>query len=454
MASREAASRPFARTVSSSAAPELTGRLAEAEDMNRQTPLGETGAGGTMRADSLGSGSADCISWSGIHFHNFDRRYLKQLGGPGEKFSIREEQPPVTVVEHGAVAAASLQPHERFLGVYDSFGQPVESSIPKRGGKQVPFDRLDAPSLTNARSDGRTAYYIGYTSKQYGHFILETLSRAWAWERHGRDSVPVSQNALPEFGRTFLGYLNGLQEQLELVRSVTRFERVIVASPAFVIGREAYLEFRTLCQQISERAVPDLGPSTDQPAYLSRSGLGEVSRRMLVGEKRLERLFEDEGFLVVRPETLPIAEQIAIFNRHRWIVAPLGSACHTKLFCRRPCNLLVLSKPQLNPNYLLCDQISEGTSHYANVLSSADLGVKLPRGIPEPLMLDDERVLELVKNLGLVRPQARFAGASPDLDSYKRAWISFVRQLARKKSENDQASLMQAAAKVTASLDE
>lgn len=391
--------------------------------------------------------------WNGIHFHGFNDSHMTRLSAPAAKLQIREGSPPLLEVMQGCVSPVSLKKQARHIGVYDKHENLVGASVATRRESHIALSRVDRASLRQAKIDNRAAYYLGCSSRQYGHFILETLSRAWAWEQHGRDCVPIVQNAIPPFGRPYYGFISGLAERVEEVQEVTRFERVVVPSPAFIIGRETHREFRALCQRISENAVPMIDGSTEQPVYLSRTGLGDTARRVLVGEDRLERLLASEGFLIIRPETLPIAEQIALFNRHKWIVAPVGSACHTRLFSRQPTNLVMLTKAQLNANFILCDLISDGVAHYANVLSAPDLGVRVPRGLPEPLMLDDDRTLGVLKNLGLIRPKAGL-GSPPDMESYKRTWIGVAERAARKRiAASEQSAFRRAIARVTASLE-
>lgn len=352
------------------------------------------------------------------------------------RLSIPESAPAIVELKDGYIPGGTDVYRKGRLGVYDSNCVLVDSSLPYRGDSHVRHARLDRPALQHSVPVGRAVMYLGFSAHQYGHFLLESLSRAWAWEIAGEGLVPVVQRQPPDFAPVFHNFLPGLGGRLEVVGEDTRFERVIVPSPAFVVMRAAYREFRKMCQRISERALPHAGQITEQPVYLSRAGLGNASRRSFVGEDRLERLLEREGFLVVRPETLPIIEQIALFNRHRWIVGPVGSAFHTKLFARQPINLVLLSNEHVNVNFLLCDLLCGGNSHYVNALKNPDIGVSGYPPFPEPVMLDDASVLLFLKQLGLVSPTASFDGTPPDMETYKRQWIEAA--LLRSRNEPDQ----------------
>jgi hypothetical protein len=185
-------------------------------------------------------------------------------------------------------------------------------------------------------------------------------------------------------------------------------------------------------EEIADRILYDDHKMTDQPLYLSRSGLGPKAKRILLGEERFESYLRQQGFRIVRPETLPIPEQIGLFNSHRWIISLQGSACHARLFSRQPTNILVLSS-ELNPNYVLCDLVTEGTAHYANVLSQYDYlasgDIERPV-LGQPLFMNEDFCLSLLGKLGLVASNATMQGERPDSTKYMEQWIATARKQA------------------------
>jgi Glycosyltransferase 61 len=347
--------------------------------------------------------------------------------------SIRTDLPEVSEVPHGVIRtlpSPAYRKQRRIVCVYDRNDQPVEASVRIRGFDAQLSAEPDRMALREARRDNRSAYFLGTTTRHYGHFLVDTLCRAWAWRERGEDCVAVILlPPITNYARALCALIPGLAERLEVMRATTRFDHVTVASPAFSTAGVAHVEFKSMCERMAERAVPSPEPMTEQPLYISRAGLQVAASRLIVGEMRLERFFEREGFRVVRPETLPIPEQIALFNKHKWIVSPLGSACHTRLFSRQPVNLVMLtgkmhngSEQPFKTNYALCDLLSEGAAHYAQVLSSPDLGTDLGY----PLVIEEEKFLVFLKGLGLVQSSAAFDEPPPDLDTYRTKWVEFA----------------------------
>jgi hypothetical protein len=389
--------------------------------------------------------------WKKLRFHFFPESQIRRLRDMSGDLSISLVRPSLVEIP-GGVTTQGAADGKTISGVYDRNSCLVASSFRIRGKDGRVDGDAEPDDLSKAVRDERDAYYLGRGSSHYGHFILETLSRAWAWNEFGRDRVPVLQSSVPQFARAFLALIPELAERIEIISAPRRFRNILVPGASFVIAREAHVEFKRMCERMAGHAMIRSEPVTDQPLYLSRAGLS-LSRRTLEGETWLERSLEREGFLIVRPETLPVAEQIALVNRHRWIISPQGSACHTRLFSRICTNFVTVTSDYLNPNYMLCDLLCEGTSHYLNALAQPQIGtrVRLAR-FWEPRLLDRVRLLGALRQLGLVRNSAVFDDPAPDLNGYKLRWIEAARAQMKTRPD-DKKKLLEAIDEVTASLD-
>lgn len=383
-----------------------------------------------------------------MHFHGFDAEDIRRLRDSWSALSFHRELPGLTEISGGTVAPLNVR-GVKSSGVYDRDCGLVPSSTRFRGGKRVEAD-LDGTRLRGAAYDDRDAYYAGCGEKHFGDFLLEVLSRAWAWRAHGDDRVAVVQRDSAAFARPLYALVPGLPDKLKVVRRPTRFRSVLVPAPSFVMLSSAWTAFKQLCEGMAERALTNRPVPTDQPVYLSRTGLDDTKRAVL-GEDQLERLLRTEGFLIVRPETLSIHEQIALYNRHRWIVSSVGSACHTRVFSLVSNTLVTLAPGLINENHILCDMLCEGDAHYVRALTQPDLGINLKVRNLAPVMLDRDVVLSTFKKIGLVRDGAAFEGPPPDVEEYKRRWLAVAKWLARSRPAEIEA-LNAAIAHVSASL--
>lgn len=382
--------------------------------------------------------------WERIHFHFFADDELGHLRAHWKHLAICKDRPACVEVPGGTLpklALSAKQPRNRLVCVYDRDYRPVEASVRIRESGRDGIRELRSADFSGAHRDNRSAYFLGVNARHYGHFLLETLCRAWAWTEQDNRVAVVASGPVRDFAREFCELIPGLANRIEVLEVSTQFDSVTVPAPSFVIGRQAHAEFKTMCERMTERAVRGPSHSTEQPVYVSRAGLYSTAKRFLVGESRLEAFLESEGFRIVRPESLPAAEQIALFDRHKWVVTPIGSACHSRLFSRRPINFVVLcqrlvgmaNRPSNKSSFILCDLLGEGSTHYASVLATPDVGTGMNLEASFPVMLDEARLLTLLKELGLIRANAAPKGPAPDLAEYKRKWIEFAKLTAEKR---------------------
>lgn len=388
-------------------------------------------------------------SWRGLYLHHFSQIELKTLQSSLGHLSIHEESPQIVEVPGGFVPKPEAP--DRTIGVFDRDIRLVARSLEAERHLARGRWNPDGRTLRGVRRDRRAAYYLGVGEWQFGHFLLETLSRAWAWDSNTDDLVPVIQPGMSELARAFYALIPGLLQRIAPLRESVQFDRVVVPGAAFVIGRRAHVAFKGMCMQMAEKAIKKRHPASEQPLYLSRTRLHSTGRHAVVGELRLERFLESQGFAIAHPEQLALSEQIALFNRHKWLVAPMGSACHTRLFALDDTNLVMLAHPRFLRNFVLCDGMNKGTTHYLNVLSIPELGVTLQQNFWEPFMLDEQRLLADLKDLGLVKSGAALEGSPPSLDEYRTQWIDTARRQVLLKPDIA-SSLLSAIDKVAASI--
>lgn len=369
-----------------------------------------------------------------IRFHFFSDRKVEQIRARIDGLVVRRKPPDLAEVSQGTLTAERTADRKPIgpRGVCDQSGFVLPASVSLRGKQLDSTSKAPAQvTLANVPFEAKTIYYLGdlrHHNAHFGHFILETLSRAWHWGLGQPVAEPVMLGArMPGFAQQFYGLISGLAGRISLIERTTRFERVIVPAPAFVLDRYTHIQFKQLCDRIASMVVHGREPTSEQPLYLSRSRLDPDSCRMIVGEEQFERFLAERGFCIVHPERLPVAEQLRLFNRHRNIVAPMGSACHTRLFSLSDTSLHVLCPERFNPNFILCDLLNPGATHYVNVLKIPDL--PQAQGLPPfatPLLLDVGKAMDALKKIGLLPSGVQFNGPLPSLEEYKARWVQIA----------------------------
>lgn len=365
-----------------------------------------------------------------LHYHGFQDSELSLLKAARSQLTLRAASPSLIEVVGGTIVPLRYRGRTS-CGVYDGNDNPVPLSARFRGTEPVE-GTLTPEQLRPVASSTRHAFFLGSGEKHYGHFLLEVLCRAWAWAwSEGNElGVPVLQSEVPAFARDIYSLIPGVADKIEIVRRPTRFRSIRVPGASFIIRREAYHAFKDLCERMAQRAISGSIPPSDRPVYLSRSGL-DHSRRTIIGELRLERHLEEQGFLIVKPETLSIMDQMALVNRHRWIVSPTGSATHTRLFSCISTNFVTITPAFFNQNHVLCDLLCDGRAHYVRALHRPNIGTDLPLENVEPLLVDHGAVLGTLKELGLIRGSVNIRDSESELNEYRTRWIEAARWLAK-----------------------
>lgn len=168
----------------------------------------------------------------------------------------------------------------------------------------------------------------------FGHFVAECLTRVWAGRYvSGIDSTVFIPRRT---GASVPGYAVSLLELLEapspvtVVDRPTSFETLVVprqigrAGSGFIWGDPITQEMLSPLRRIA--------PSPHEKVYVSRAGLKPIDGGFVL-ETEIERLLEEEGYYIFRPEQHSLEEQFSVYNGARQLIFADGSAVHVYAFC-------------------------------------------------------------------------------------------------------------------------
>lgn len=301
-------------------------------------------------------------------------------------------------------------------GLYDSQGRRIDEAAattispdgPPHRRKKLYSGTPEVVSLPNNFTVIRgTVLFGGHLTNHYGHFVIDSMSRLWA--RHLYPTLPIlftkppSWSHYPTYGSDVFTAL-GLSPRIALVREPTIFREIICPGTSF--------EYRWKAFSVADEPHTAVTAALDgiargtwrQPVYLTRSGLSNRVRKS-EAEPELEEELSRRGFNVTRAETLPLSEQISLFEQAPLVIGTLGSALHTALFSRSSgTRLAILNWGRGFENCLLIDAVKQHTSYYIKSMQR--------RGEAGEHVLDVGRTLQLLEQAGLIAAQTRlgFAG--------------------------------------------
>lgn len=194
--------------------------------------------------------------------------------------------------------------------------------------------------VPDARSRGlhvNLNWWVGSTNIYHWH--RDVVSRAWWLTRHGdREEVRVVHPADPTpFERHTLEAIARRHRCVRLVPLARgerlRAERLALATATEYLPGSGTLhpEVARWIREVNLEGVDTAGPVVDV-LYTSRTG---ATHRRMRDEEELETVLRDRfGATVVRMETLPVAEQMALAARSRVLVSIFGAGLAQVLFTR------------------------------------------------------------------------------------------------------------------------
>ena len=252
--------------------------------------------------------------------------------------------------------------------------------------------------------------YLGELKRHYGHFLTDGMARLWAMDRLD-PQAPAFFHLDPQqaMGVSYVGQvmesLGIPAERMIWPQQATVFSEVICPMPAIQLSLRAYKAFDRP-HRWATRALAPYGVAPRRPVYLSRRELGP-GHRALLGEDELERRLEREGYLIVHPDRLTLADQVAIFNGDEPVVAPMGSALHTVMFRLKPRGqkLGALTPEDVPGRFLLVDMVKANRTTYANCLTELTVG-EAPQALPlkeRAWAIDPDRAMAMLDDAGFFR---------------------------------------------------
>ncbi|MBD5389368.1 glycosyltransferase family 61 protein, partial [bacterium] len=266
---------------------------------------------------------------------------------------------PVDELPNGVIV---VDPKTFGFGAFDARGRFVKSSrqVRKNNGQFVPKLPKNMPYRDI------DVIYFGNVYPQFGHFLLEHMNRAWGTlrdEYKGAKVVLINNkrhDKIPGYMYDLLTILGVARRDIIILDETTRFRRVIIPHQGFNLPIMSSDEFASAFQHMRERVK---GGGSAEKIYMSRDKLGE---RRTYGERAVQKIFEKNGFKIIYPETMSIADQIAAVKNCRVLAGCAGTALHLALFMPRGGTVIQLSRNTMKdgpaPTQYLIDRVLDHDS--------------------------------------------------------------------------------------------
>jgi hypothetical protein len=254
--------------------------------------------------------------------------------------------------------------------LYDDRGDLIPASERPAGGGlngdlvlNVNLPVLPFPGRPERRIAGRSIY-LGHWMLQYGHFLIETLSRCWSLaEDNAYDNYvfyPFVFNGgaaeIIHFQRFFLERLGIPVEKIVFLDAAASFERVDLPEQQWPLSGPANALLSSFYARLAHSEKRAIG---NRKLFLSRKPAG-FQRLFNISE--VEEVFLGAEFEILYPESLAISEQITAYREAAIIAGFSGSAMHNCIFAPRGCTLIEIGDVRSPERFLLPQRVANELS--------------------------------------------------------------------------------------------
>lgn len=255
-----------------------------------------------------------------------DDVYEKHLGDELKKLTRRDAH--IDVVENATIVV-NTKTHA--YGIFDENKKVVKSGLQYRG-KNHQF----IPSFVSGDEYiDCDVMFLGNAYPHFGHFLMEHLNRAWGVVRAGKPGMKYVFIDNTGVGAKswlfdFTKMLGIKKSDVIILNKTIRFKRVFIPWQTMNISGNWYAPEFILPFGVMRDNVPV--ENVYERVYVSRAKL--PGRLRVYNEEKIQKIFEKNGFHVIYPETLSLAQQAAIVGNAKVLAGCAGSALHLSVFMR------------------------------------------------------------------------------------------------------------------------
>lgn len=221
--------------------------------------------------------------------------------------------------------------------------QLIEEAILIRHNKpsqEIPSWNYNAADTNKLPGNDSTFLYGGIIFNNFGHFLLESIGRLWAYNEYKKFDPYILFYApwgIPDYTKKdnymyqlFKGFSIPLNK-LIFVKEIARFKTVIIPQQKYGFGKcktpdTIFINF-IQSFNIPQQYFKNLSA---EKIYVSRSKLPFNTGRPFA-EAEFEKYLQTDGYTVIYPEKISLYEQLAIYTKAKKIIFCDGGAMYATI---------------------------------------------------------------------------------------------------------------------------
>lgn len=198
--------------------------------------------------------------------------------------------------------------------------------------------------------------YLGEFKKQWGHFLIDCISRLWYILKDKDIDYKIVYTGDPIDGiyEDFLKLLNLDLNDFIHVMVATKFQKILIPECSHMPGLYYTQEWIDIFDFAINNAMIEYnklfkGKHKNKIIYSRRNFIKKMRAPFEIGEEVIVDQFEKNGYEIVCPEEYSVIEQIGIIQNSKEIVSISGTLAHNLIFAKKGTRLIQLKKyPEVN----------------------------------------------------------------------------------------------------------
>ncbi len=319
-------------------------------------------------------------------------------------------------------------------GIYDSQNLKLVSTLLARTDKQ----EVDMDRTLKLEHSGESVIFGGRYCPDFGHLLLEELSRLWYIAKNPQDTRKIIFTDNGSFNKKtivkerffeFLRLLNIELDRIIIIDNPTKFAHITIPEASYFLWQNYTKEYPQIYRHFAAGANQMcVKQQTFDKIYLSHAKWGHRAEQCFLNEQIYEEFFRNRGYEIIYPEECSVTKIAYLMNNAKEVATTMGSTAHLALFCKKNTRFIILTRecnttPALIPQCLInqamkLDWFIINANH--NYLPSFDQGTGW--GVVNFAFTDDFK--EFCKDYFKEDFEKEFLQKSDDL-AYFRAWTAF-----------------------------
>ncbi len=185
-----------------------------------------------------------------------------------------------------------------------------------------------------------TVIYGGVLYEFYGHVLLESMARLWYYIKSNPQHYRVVMDVVPRARGKFKEFFELLDipyDEKTFITKPTRYKKVIIPEQASIYAtnwhKDYLIPFEYMRSKVKAKKYDKV--------YFTRI---KLRRNPVLNEQAIVKIFKQNGYKIVAPETLSLKEQIAYLKGAKSFACWAGTLACQVLFCENGVERIILNR--------------------------------------------------------------------------------------------------------------